>query len=293
MARHVAILTVLALAACGGPSTTALTRGPRGRLLIDAPAPARSAAVPRAAPPPAPIPGRPFADSPITPFAEQLADYALAAVEGRPLPPPPVPTRTPVDTPEIDWSERARPRPRRLEVLAVALEIELVLKRGRPEDSATGPERWGTLRTTLAVTRNGVRVVSLRPGAMTPDPQGGAPPRGLEGLRELSRRFLADLRRGDVSAYELTEADRALLANDAVWVQVHEDGPPLRRARELARMLEGLPDAPLAYWLDDVGVLARDEEGRLYSLTLELDPYRDTFALATTPLIEVRRLWPE
>ncbi len=289
--RPVLAMVVL-LAACGGPSTTALTRGPRGRL-IDAPLPARRAGLPRTAPAPLPIPGRPFADSPISGFAEQHADSALAAVEGRPLPPPPVATHVPVDTPEIEWSERARPRPRRLDVLAVALEVELVLKRGRPDGSATGPERWGSLRATLAITRNGVRVVSLRPGAMSPDPQGGAPPRGLEGLGPLSRRFLADLRRGDMSSYELTEADRALLANDAVWVQVHEDGPPLGRARELARMLEGLPDTPLAYWLDDVGVLARDEEGRLYALTLELDPYGDTFALATSPLIEVRRLWPE
>lgn len=296
MIPRLAMVAALALAllGCGGPSTMTMTYGPRGRL-IDAPVrPRRPAAWERAVTPaPVPIAGRPFADSPISPFAERLADFALAAIEGRPLPAAPLPTRAPLDAPEIDWSEHAQPRPRQLDVLAVAIEVELVLKRGDPTADASGAERWGTLRTTLAITRNGIRVVSLRPGVMSPDPPGGTPPPGLEGLVEVSRHLIADLRRGDVSAYELTEADRRVLANDAVWAQVHEDGPPLGRASEIAAMLEGLPDAPLAYWLDDLGVLARDEEGRLYSLSLELDPRRGTFALSTSPLIEVRRLWPQ
>lgn len=285
------VASLVALAACGGPSTLTMTNGPRGRL-IEAPVPVRHATSAPPAPEP-PLPGRPFADSPITAFAEQLTDFVLAALEGRSLPPLPIETRAPIDAPEIEWRSRRGPRPRRLDVLAVAIEVELVLKRGEPDPDAAGPDRWGAVRATIAITRHGLRVVSLQPRAMSPDPLGGALPSGLAGLADVSRRLLSDLRRGDVSAYALNEADRRLLANDAVWTQLHEDGPPLRRAGQIARMLEGLPDEPLAYWLDDVGILARDEEGRLYALTLELDPRGSTFVLSTSPLIEVRRLWPE
>jgi hypothetical protein len=297
VARRLAAAVVLAaLAGCGGPSMLPLTRSTRGRLIAEPPVRVRRpAAWELAARTPEPLPdGRPFAASPITPFADAITDLALAAVEGRTLPPSPVPFRHPVDgAPVLEWSSRTTPRPAHLTVLAMALQLDLVLKRGTPADDAVGIDRWGTLRTTVVVGHNGLRIVSLRPAAMTPHGTEGAPPHGLEGLRELATTLIADLRRGDVSAYELTDEDRRILANDAVWAEIYEDGPPLARAPQIAAMLEGLPNTPLAYGLDDLGVLVRDEEGRLYSLTLELDPTPDgSFALATTPLVEVRRLWP-
>ncbi len=296
MVRRLAAGIALAFVAgsCGGPSTLTLTRGTRGRLFADPPARVhRPAAWEMTATPVAYPDTRPFAPSPITPFAEAIADLALAAIEARPLPPSPVPYRHAIDgAPEVEWAQRTTPRPRRLTVLATAMQLDLVLKRGVPSDDAVGVDRWGRVQATVVVGHNGVRIVSLRPLAMTPHGTEGSPPPGLEGLPELARTILSDLRRGDVSAYELNDADRELLANDAVWAQLHADGPPLARAPQITAMLEGLPDAPLAFGLDDVGVLARDEEGRLYSLGLELDPIDGSFALATTPLVSVRRLWP-
>lgn len=270
-----------------------MTLGPRARLIDTRPRPRRPPArwVPRALE--APPPGRPYASTPLTPFAERITDLALAAAFGRPLPAPPIPTRRPIalDRAAV-WSTRGQPRPHRLEAIGVAVEVELIFKRGEPDDAAPS-ERYGSLRLTIALSRNGLRIVSMRPAALSPAPRGGRLPPGLGGLEEVVRALLADLRRGDVARYALDEEDRRVLANDSAWAQVHEDGPPLARADEVRAMLDLLPAMPLAYVLDDIGVLARDERGRLYGLSLELDPQGATFALATNPLVSVRRIFPE
>lgn len=284
--RILALLAILALSGCWG-GTASMTRGPQSRIFETPPRPRRPAAWELREPT---IPGRPYADTPITAFAESITDFALAAAFHQPLPAPPVPTRHPLGVePVIDWG--TTPRPARLEALAVAVDVEFILKRGDPEDAAPD-ERWGTVHATLVVTRNGIRVVSLRPGAIAAPGRGGALPSGMRGLASVAHALMADLRRGDALHYELNEADRRLLANDGVWAQLREDGPALARARQIGAMLQRLPDAPLAYVLDDIGVLARDEDDRLYGLSLDLDPRGDTFALATTPLVSIRRLWP-
>jgi hypothetical protein len=292
--RTAFVFALAAIASCGGTSTMTMTRSAGGRLVEPPPRARRPAAWESAVPAQERLAGRPFAPSPITSFAEQMTDLALAAVEGRPLPTAPVATRRPLEgaLAEVTWSEHTTRRPRNLEVLAFALEVELILKRGQPEPDAHGPERWGTLRTTFVVNRNGVRLVSLRPGALSPTVVSGRPPAGLEGLPELARELLAHLRRSDISPYDFTEEDRRLLSNDTVWAEIHQDRPTRARLGDIARMLADLPDAPLAYRLDDIGILTRDDEGRLYGLALELDPDQGSFALATSPLVQVRRLWP-
>lgn len=291
--RWIALVALgLALPACWG-GTSSMTMGPRSHLIETPPRARRPTAWEMRAIEAAPLPGRPYAETPITPFAESITDFALAAAYGAPLPPPPVATRRPLDAhPLIEWSERIATRPERLEAIAVAVELEMILKRGEPDDAAPS-ERWGSVHATLVVNRNGLRIVSLRPGAVSSDPRGGSLPQGLEGFEPALRTLLGDLRSGDVLHYELDDHDRRLLANDAVWAQLHEDGPPLARARQVGAILETLPHAPIAYVLDDIGVLARDERGHLYGLSLELDPDGGTFALATTPLVSVRRLWPQ
>lgn len=286
--RTIALLALLALSGCWG-GTSSMTLGPRSRLIETPPRARRPAAWEMRAIDSQPPPGRPYADTPITPFADRITDFAIAAALRRPLPAPPIATRRPLTIePQVDWDG---PPPARLDAIAVAIEVDLILKRGEPDDAAPS-ERWGRVRATLVVGRNGLRLVSLRPGAVTRDDRGGALPPGLEGLDAVARTLIADLRRGDVSGYALDERDRRLLANDAVWAQLHEDGPHLGRAREIGAMLESLPAAPIAYVLDDIGVLARDENGDLYGLSLELDPHAGSFALATSPLVTVRRLWP-
>lgn len=245
-----------------------------------------------AQPPPRELPsGRPFADSPITTFAEALADLALAAIEARPLPPSPVPTSEPLGAPLVEWPDGVVPL-RQLNVLAVAIELDLVLKRGEPPPGAIGPARWGELRATVALSRNGLRLVELRPAEMRDASEGGAPPAGLEGVAALASDLLTGLRAGDLSAYELTEDDRALLANEVAWARIQHDRPHHGRLRDIRAMLAALPNEPLAYRLDEVAVLARDDRGGLYSLSLELDPRGGSFVLRTTPLVTVRRLWP-
>ncbi len=288
-----AALLLLAAGCGGGPTPMVLGTG--GRLIESPPRPRHMMlAEPPPTPAPERLPTRPFAETPITAFAESITDLALAALERRPLPPSPVPTRRPIDSDEIvEWSGFVGPRPSRLEVLAVAIEVDLILKRGEPPPDGENAARWGSLRTTLVVNRNGLRLVSLRPAVMSPDPGGGVPPAGLEGLEPIARQLIAHLRRGDVSPYDLTEQDRQLLSNDMVWREVLQDRPTHARVREVASMLVELPDAPLAYRLDDVAILTRDPEGRLYGLSLELDAQGNSFVLTVSPLLHVRRLWPQ
>jgi hypothetical protein len=263
--------------------------GTSGRLIEPEPV------VERTSPHPvAPLPviqGRPFADTPITPFAEHISDLALAAVYGRALPPSPVPTNGPLER-IVEWPTPGV-RPTRLSVLAVGLEVDLILKRGNPTVDSAGVERWGTLRVMLVITRNGLRLLSLRPVEATADGEGGTPPPGLEGLDRVARDLIAHLRSSDLSAYEFNEADRSLLSNDTVWTEVLRDRPSHGRLRDVAAMVADLPDAPLAYNLDDIGVLVRDPDGRLYSLSLEMDPHQGSFVLTDSPLVDVRRLWPQ
>jgi hypothetical protein len=234
--------------------------------------------------------GRPFAPSPITETAEAFADLALAAIEARPLPPSPIPTAGPI-TSNVDWRDGVTSL-NELSVIAVAFEVDLVLKRGVPAEDAEGVARWGELRAVIAVSRNGLRIVELRPGEMRDDATDRAAPAGLEGLVPLTRDLLSRLRAGDLSIYELTEDDRRLLANDVAWARIQHDRPHHGRLREIQEMLASLPHEPLGYRLDDVSILARDGQNRLYALSLEVDPHGDTFALVTEPLVTVRRLWP-
>jgi hypothetical protein len=221
-----------------------------------------------------------------------LIDLALAAVQGHAAPSP-VPTRRALsDPPRVAWRDVPEGRGGPLTVLGFAIEIELVLKRGEPPPDATGPERWGSLRVTYVLSVNGPRLVSLRPRVTGPSSEGGALPAGLEGLADLARELLSDLRRGDPSRYELTAADRALLANDSLWARVADQRLMNAPVAAIQQMLTSLPNEPLAYRLDDVSILVRDADDRLLSLDLNFDPVDGSYALGVDPLVEVRRLWP-
>lgn len=273
----------LALAACG---TTPAT-GPR--------APdRRPEPPPRATTPPAVGPrisGRPYAETPITGVANELTDLAMAVAEDRPLPATQLPLRSPLAAATQARWHTARPTGPTV-VIGIAFEIELILKRGEPDDDAEPAERWGSLRLTLALSRNGVRVYSVRPRTMSRALPGGPLPPSMQGLTEVSAEIVAALRAGDVSAYALDEADRALLRNDEVWLQVQQDRIQPELVTQIQAMLATLPDAPLAYRLDDVAILVVDGDERLLSYAMSWEPEGARFVLTTEPLVEARQLWP-
>lgn len=289
--RGLQLILVLSLVyGCGGGAVGRTTGGPLIDVGVARHRPAR-VEPPRASAPATPVA---FAETPITQLATALTRAALAAVERHHTEPLPVPTRRPLASHsalEVDWSERIEGRPQHLEVLGFAFELELILKRGDPPDDDSETV-WGSIRATVAVSRYGLRLVELRPRAISPDPEGGVLPPGTEGIPEISRRLLSDLRRGNMDAYALTETDRSLLDNEAVWTRVRDGRLTPARVAEMRDMLVGLPDEPLAYRLDDVAILVRDERGRLLSLTMDFDPSEGSFALSTTPLVRVRQLWP-
>lgn len=248
----------------------------------------------RPAPADEPASGRPYAETPITPLANELTELALAALRRQPLAPPSFPTAGPLPSPApIAWRTPDRLRdPDALAVIGIAFELELVMKRGRPDPDVDGPERYGAIRVTLALSRGGLRVVGLRPRLLSSSYGAGTLPVALVPLQQVARELLASIRAEDITGYRLTDEDRALLDNETVWMQMVEDRVPAGRVHELAQMLATLPEEPIAYVIDDVAVLARDREANLYSLTMDFDLRRGTFAMQTQPLLEVRRLWP-
>ena len=274
---------VLALAwlvlGCAGPSR------PRRNV-------ASGAHPPRRAPPSqlTPLPGRPFAATPITSILDELTDLALAGATGQPFPATQAPLRSSITGSPVRW-HTTEPRAR-LSVIGVALEVELILKRGVPDERSPPAQRWGSIRLTLVLTRNGLRIASMRPRTMSRSLPGGRLPDAMSGLEPICAQVLAAIRAGDVSAFFLDEADRALLHNDEVWARAQADRVQTRLVAHLRAMLLPLPSEPLAYRLDDVAVLVRDGETRLMSLGFEWDAQGDSFVLETAPLLEVRQLWP-
>jgi len=275
-------LTITALASCGGAARDH-TDGP-DEIADDGPPPLAEAEAPRAS-------GRPYADTPLTPIADDLTALALAAISGAPLPVTRAPLDAPLESPlEIDWQSTA---PRDPVVLGIAFEIELILKRGAPDDDAVGPDRWGSIRLTLALSRHGLRLVSLRPRTMSHALPGGSLPPPMRGATAVAAELLGAIRAGDVTGYAMGEDERRLLDNDEVWLQAQQDRVSPEMVRQVQQMIATLPDEPLAWRLDDIAVLIADADDRLLSLAFEWDADgQGSFALRTSPLIEVRQLWP-
>lgn len=283
MTRGGVAATLFLLASCG-PTPAAGPRGPEPRGAPRPPSEAQGPRAPRES-------GRPYAATPVSAIAEDLTELAITVAAGRPAPATAAPLRSPlVGAAQTRW--HTEPPVGEMVVIGIAFELELILKRGEPEEDAEPRDRWGSLRLTLALSRNGLRVYSLRPRTMSRALPGGPLPAAMSGLASVASDLLAALRRGDLSGYALDDADRALLANDEVWLQVQEDRVSPELVTDVQAMLATLPDAPLAYRLDDVAVLAADADERLLSLAMSWDAEGERFVLATEPLVEVRQLWP-
>ncbi|MEZ4338849.1 MAG: hypothetical protein R3B82_19700 [Sandaracinaceae bacterium] len=284
MRGPLAALALGVLAACGPPSTGS---GPRPHVATRG-GPSRVTSEAHREPRPS---GRPFAATPITGVADELTDLAVAVAEGRPLPETHLPLRSPLgETPQARWfTERPIGG---TTVIGIAFELELILKRGVPDDDAAPAERWGSLRLTLALSRNGLRVYSVRPRTMSRALPGGPLPPAMEGFATVAAEIVGALRAGDVSAYALDERDRELLQNDEAWLQVQDERVRPELVTQIQTMLATLPDAPLAYRLDDVAVLLVDHDERLLGYAMSWEPEGERFVLTTEPLVEARQLWP-
>jgi len=274
-------LSIAALSSCGGPHAPP---DDADDVAERDPAPTEDADAPRPS-------GRPYADTPLTEIADELTALALAAVSDGPLPVTHVPLDAPLESPVELARQTAAPRDP--VVLGIAFEIELILKRGAPDDDAVGPARWGSIRLTLALSRYGLRLVSLRPRTMSMALPGGSLPPAMQGAAAVATEILGAIRAGDVSAYAMGEPERQLLDNDEVWLQVHQDRVSPALVQQVQQMIATLPDEPLAWRLDDVAVLIADADDRLLSVAFEWDADgQGSFALRTSPLLELRQLWP-
>lgn len=270
-------LAVCSLAACGGGSSTPPRTEPVPSVTAPEPEPEPVADEPAlAAGPPRAQEASPFADSPITPLANQLVQVADAARLGEPLPEVAFPIERHSAEDRLLHRDQ-EPLPREIEYVGLAMELEIAL--GPPGPGGGAP---GGLELILFLSRHGLKILALEA-----DPVSGArpPPRWLP-VSGLAQQILSDLRADRMQRWWIGDAELAMLGPElAREVERERPGPDeLRKARALARA-----DAAVhGFRIDDVTVIARDAQSRLWALKMQFES-GDVPELDAHPLVRVRR----
>lgn len=236
----------------------------------------------------------PYADTPVTFFAEQMTRALLAAVRDEPLPQLPVPTALPIGPtgPDVQYQgSEARPVGE-LTVLGFGMEVDFVLKVGEPDPDGAPGTQDGQLRATIYLTRNGLRLLELRSSEM--GRESGLPaPQVLCDLDSVGHDILQRVRDDTISQLFLGETERRILGNDDVWREVQEGRPSgevLQRVRVMVDQFG--PTPPITFRLDDGGILVRDEAGSVFTLSFDLDDDGSQVVLSADPFVRVQPLSP-
>ena len=270
---------VLALSAsCGSAQATSTVPEP---VVVD---PAAASATAEEAPPPEDetFSRYGYAESVMTPFADRVTDLVLAALAGRVLPEVGVPVESLHEGQSlVELRSALDAVPEGLEVVGFGMEIDMVL-RGAP----TG----GRLSVVLYLGPTGIRLAYV---GVSSGRRGDPLPRELGEIEVVASSVLDTMRDGGIDELLLGEADRRWLDDDRVWNELARERPDdetLERAIELARSTED----PVAYTLDDLGLLLRDADGRWYSAELDFDHQGGGIvALENGPLVTLRRIATE
>ena len=220
-----------------------------------------------------------YADSPLTPLADRVTDLVLAALHDRPLPDMGIPIEPLGEGQELlDLRGALSSVPEDLEVAGFGIEMDMVM--------AGGP-LGARLGIVLYLGPTGVRVAYV---AVSTGRRGGALPRELAEIDAVASHVLSAMRGGAIEELLIGEAERRAVADDRVWSELARERPDdetLARAVELSRT----SGDPLAYRVDDVGVLLRDSSGRWYAAELDFDHQAPgVVVLENGPLVTLRRL---
>jgi hypothetical protein len=220
-----------------------------------------------------------YADSPLTPLADRVTDLVVAALRDRPLPDVGIPVE-PLNDGQvlIDLRGAIDTVPEDLEVVGFGMEMDMVM--------GIGPS-GARLAIVLYLGPTGVRVAYV---AVSTGRRGGSLPRELAEIDAVASHVLSAMRSGAMEQILIGEAERHVIGDERVWNELARERPDdetLARAVELSRTT----DDPLAYRLDDVGVLLRDGVGRWYTAELDFDHQAPgVVVLENGPLVSLRRL---
>ena len=235
---------------------------------------------------------RPYADTPITAFANAMTEVMVAAAQGETMPQLPFPTVGHVDpsAPQLEFRDQNDRPQGELTVLGFGMEVDFIFKTGQPvPDAAPGTED-GRLRTVLYVTRHGLRLLELRSALM--DEDAGLPaPQIFSGLDGVAHDLFERVRNDTLAELYLGDLERQIIGNEEVWREASEQRPrpdSIERVRVMAEQFG--PTPPVTYYLDDGGVLVRDERGSIFSISFDFEDVNGQLVLESNPLFRVARL---
>jgi hypothetical protein len=230
-------------------------------------------------------PRGPFADSAITPLANELLSVARAALAGEPLPTVsfPIEKVSPGDRLVKGDTESL---PRDLEFLALALELEFSLG-PRGSSSGSGSGSGGNapdgLELALFLSRHGLKVIELKGDTVS----GAHPAPSWLPVAGLAQEILTDVQQDRMARWWLGDAEKRMF------------GPEL--AKEIERDASKQPDRLLkaqkrvagktlvhGFLLDDVALIAKDPQGGIWGLRMQFEG-GDSPELDAHPLVRVRR----
>ncbi len=225
-----------------------------------------------------------FADSPLTPFANEVTALALAALDGRPLPSTDIPLERYDSARKLVSLEPGASAPRSAEllVLAFAMEIEANL--------ATNPDAPTARLETLAfLSPAGLKVAVL--DQRSPAGLGPLPPY-VSGAGEFMTQVVSAARSANWSTLLVGEAERRVLADERLWHEIEKERPQQAELDLISRLAQS-SSKPTQFGLDDIGIVTRHRDGTIWALKLNFDHQDGQVVLDTHPLVRVRRLVEE
>lgn len=224
-----------------------------------------------------------FAPSPLTELANGIRDIALAALDGRPLPSGAIPVQPSRDPERRVRSDGPAPKSSDLDVLVFAMEMTLVLR--APRDSGGDDDGRGAIEIIAFLSRTGLKVASLR----TRDARSYHPlPDWLSGVGRGGGEIFSALKSRRIGDLLVGQTERPVLGDD-LYQMLMEKRPTVERLQE-AEALAAAHDRVLGYHLDDVFLVARDRDGTVWGLELEIDESDGKHYLDGSPLVRIERV---
>ncbi len=251
-----------------------------------------AAAPPTVTPPDEPSPtgscshSYPYANSSITDFACKVTDIAFAALRGKPLPNNGI---------AIERLPRGRSLvrkrdavPARLDVVAFIAEMDILLGLSKKaSNSRAGRSRNRTLRTALYLSSTGLKLAHLRvSSAIRAYPL--APE--VKGFEPVAKDLIKALRANRLKRWLISETERPGFGNDALFRELIDEAPKTRVIRDVRDMLKTWNE-PEEYRFDDLVILVRGPDRRIYNLRLDVEHHRHGMELDSRPLVYFKQVY--
>jgi hypothetical protein len=201
-----------------------------------------------------------FARSPITELGEKIVELVTAAIDGKPLPndlPLGTPRRDtgPVqltgldldDAKGIDWFG-----------LGIEVDFSVTTQGGTPAN----------VDTVYLLTEAGLHLIGTSVGERE---RKLALPRWARGLETVAIDLLATARRGNLASLLPGDDVRRVFAADEFWEKAVKTLPKAEKLDELEALARTATSGPTGFRLDDVELVGRKPDGKLYTAKLDFD----------------------